>query len=82
MSLVTSAVRDALSVAKTKGSSYLADDIIIHRNDLDYVLKRVNDESKTDLVRNMMDEAIHKLQGRVLKAIDEFAGYSHVMVIG
>lgn len=82
VSLVTSAVRDALSVAKTKGSSYLADDIIIHRNDLDYVLKRVNDESKTSLVRNMMDEAIHKLQGRVLKAIDEFAGYSHVMVIG
>lgn len=32
VSLMTGAVRDALSLARTKGSSYLADDIIIHKN--------------------------------------------------
>ncbi|RCO85891.1 hypothetical protein A6586_25830, partial [Escherichia coli] len=37
VSLVTSAVKDALSLARTKGSSYLADDIIIHRKDNNYL---------------------------------------------
>lgn len=37
VSIMTDAVKDALSIAKTQGSSYLADDVIIHRNDSKYL---------------------------------------------
>lgn len=82
VSMVTSAVKDALSIARTKGSSFLADDIIIHRHDVDYLEKRINDEIKIPLVLQVMDDEIKKLINRVLNVIDSFTGFTHVMVIG
>ncbi|BBQ70807.1 TPA: plasmid segregation protein ParM [Klebsiella pneumoniae] len=82
VSIVTSAVKDALSVARTKGSSFLADEIIIHRRDQDYLKKRINDEYKIPMVLNAMNDEIKKLINRVLNVIDSFTGYTHVMVIG
>lgn len=82
VSLMTSAVKDALSVARTKGSSYLADDIIIHRNDAAYLASRINDTSRIALVREAMDSAHTRLVNRVIDAVNHFEGYSHVMVIG
>ena len=79
VSLVTSAVKDALSLARTKGSSYLADDIIIHRKDNNYLKQRINDENKISIVTEAMNEALRK---RVLNTLNEFSGYTHVMVIG
>ncbi|WP_160623823.1 plasmid segregation protein ParM [Mixta intestinalis] len=82
VSLMTSAVRDALRAARTQGSSYLADDIIIHRNDDNYLRSRINDTSRIDLVKETIAETEQRLVQRVLNAIDSFAGYTHVMVIG
>lgn len=82
VSLMTSAVKDALSVARTKGSSYLADDIIIHRNDEAYLASRINDTSCVALVREAMNDAHGRLVNRVIEAVSRFEGYSHVMVIG
>ncbi|ESD79678.1 plasmid segregation protein ParM domain protein, partial [Escherichia coli 908525] len=82
VSLVTSAVKDALSLARTKGSSYLADDIIIHRKDNNYLKQRINDENKISIVTEAMNEALRKLEQRVLNTLNEFSGYTHVMVIG
>lgn len=82
VSLMTGAVRDALSLARTKGSSYLADDIIIHRNDAAYLASRINDTSRIDLVCEAMTSAHSRLVNRVIEAVSRFEGYSHVMVIG
>lgn len=82
VSLMTAAVKDALSLARTKGSSYLADDIIIHRNDDAYLASRINDTSRIALVREAMAEAHIRLVNRVIEAVSRFEGYSHVMVIG
>lgn len=82
VSLMTSAVKDALSVARTKGSSYLADDIIIHRNDSAYLASRINDTSRIELVHDAMAAAHGRLVNRVIEAVSRFEGYSHVMVIG
>ncbi|EDR9399080.1 recombinase [Salmonella enterica subsp. enterica] len=82
VSLITGAVKEALSVARTKGSSYLADDIIIHRNDASYLSSRINDTSRIELVREAIENAHHRLVNRVIEAISRFEGYSHVMVIG
>ncbi|MGJ3289435.1 plasmid segregation protein ParM [Klebsiella sp. PL-2018] len=82
VSMVTSAVKEALSIARTKGSSFLADDIIIHRNDIDYLKNRINDEIKIPLVLQVMNDELKKLINRVLNVIDSFTGFTHVMVIG
>ncbi|EBR2769251.1 recombinase [Salmonella enterica] len=82
VSLITGAVKEALSVARTKGSSYLADDIIIHRNDASYLSSRINDTSRIELVREAIESSHHRLVNRVIEAISYFEGYSHVMVIG
>ncbi|HDX9057186.1 TPA: plasmid segregation protein ParM [Klebsiella michiganensis] len=82
VSIMTDAVKDALSIAKTQGSSYLADDVIIHRNDSKYLKNRINDESHISTVENALRESEASLTKRVLQAIDDFHGYTHVMVIG
>ena len=82
VSLMTEAVKAALSVARTQGSSYLADDIIIHRQDEQYLKGRVNDANKVALVKDALRESEAKLTNRVLEAVSSFEGYSHVMVIG
>lgn len=82
VSLMTEAVKSALNVARTQGSSYLADDIIIHRNDDLYLKSRVNDADKVALVKDALWESEAKLTNRVLEAVSSFEGYSHVMVIG
>lgn len=82
VSLMTSAVRDALRAAKTPGSSYLADDIIIHRHDDKYLRSRINDSLRIELIKDIIRETENRLMPRVINAIDSFAGYTHVMVIG
>lgn len=80
--LITEAVRDAMAAARTKGSSCLANELIIHRNDDEFLAQRINDAKQIGLVKDTMDETLSRLQGRVLQAIDKFAGYTHVMTIG
>lgn len=82
VSLMTSAVKDALSAARTKGSSYLADEIIIHRNDPTFLKNRINDTARMPLVMEAIRESQNRLVNRVLEAVGSFQGYSHVMVIG
>ncbi len=82
VSLVTTAVADALRVAGTRGSSYLADDIIVHRNDDAYLERRINDLSRVSLVKSTITESLERLTQRVLSAMAAFEGYTHVMVIG
>nr|QUN02515.1 Putative stability/partitioning protein [Escherichia coli O25b:H4-ST131] len=43
---------------RTKGSSYLVDDIIIHRKDNNYLKQRINDENKISIVTEAMNEAL------------------------
>lgn len=82
VSLVTTAVADALRVAGTRGSSYLADDVIVHRNDDAYLERRINDLSRVSLVKSTINESLERLTQRVLSAMKAFEGYTHVMVIG
>lgn len=82
VSLMTSAVRDALRMARTQGSSYLADDIIIHRSDDSYLAARINDTTRLPDVKSTLTESENRLTKRVLNAVSSFEGYTHVMVIG
>ena len=82
VSLMTQEVRAAMTVAGTRGSSYLADELIINRNDEGYLQRRINDTSRLTVVRDALRESHHRLVGRVIDAVRGFDGYSHVMVIG
>lgn len=82
VSLMTSAVRDVLRVARTHGSSYLADEMIIHRSDDSYLAARINDMTRLPEVKNTLTESENRLTKRVLNAVSSFEGFTHVMVIG
>lgn len=82
VSLMTSAVRDVLRVARTHGSSYLADEMIIHRSDDSYLAARINDTTRLPEVKSTLTESENRLTKRVLNAVSSFEGYTHVMVIG
>lgn len=82
VSLITSAVKDALAIARTKGSSYLADEVIINRNNPQVLEKRINDFSQHQMVLKTLEDSRKILSKRVLEAINMFNGYSHVKVIG
>lgn len=82
VSLMTQDVRAAMAVARTRGSSYLADELIIHRNDETFLRQRINDTSKLAIVQEALRESHHRLVNRVIDAVKRFDGYSHVMVIG
>ena len=82
VSLMTQDVRAALSMARTRSSSLLADEIIINRRDEAFLSKRINDLSRLELVKTALKESHQRLITRVLEPISSFNGYSHVMVIG
>ncbi|MDZ7324918.1 plasmid segregation protein ParM [Kosakonia sacchari] len=82
VSLMTQDVRAAMALAGTRSSSYLADEIIIHRDDETFLRQRINDTTKLQLVINALNESRNRLVNRVIEAVNSFNGYSHVMVIG
>lgn len=82
VSLMTQDVRAAMAVARTRGSSYLADELIIHRHDAEFLRKRINDATKLTVVQEAISESHHRLVNRVTDAVKSFESYSHVMVIG
>lgn len=82
VSMMTTAVKDALRAARTPGSSYLADDIIIHRHDSNYIANRVNDTTRLPDIMSALKESEQLLTRRVLDVVSTFSGYSHVLVIG
>ncbi|QBY45994.1 plasmid segregation protein ParM (plasmid) [Arsenophonus nasoniae] len=82
VSMMTQSVKEALSLAKTNGSNYLADDIIINSHDMNYLKRRINDASQINQVLASLKESKHRLINRVLDAVNTFSGYTHVMVIG
>ena len=82
VSLMTQDVRAALSMARTRSSSLLADEIIIHRHDDAFLSRRINDLSRLELVTSALNDSRQRLITRVLEPISSFNGYSHVMVIG
>lgn len=82
VSLMTQDVRAALALAGTRSSSYLADEIIIHRDDAEFLRRRINDTTKLELVTSALEESRNRLVNRVIEVVSSFSGYSHVMVIG
>lgn len=82
VSLMTQDVKAAMAVARTRGSSYLADELIIHREDEDFLRQRINDASRLAVVQEALRESHHRLVNRVIDAVKSFESYSHVMVIG
>ncbi|WP_353614357.1 plasmid segregation protein ParM [Mangrovibacter phragmitis] len=82
VSLMTGAVTEALSTARTKVSSWMADVFIINRHDDDFLRQRINDVSCLESVKAALSASQNRLINRVTDAVNTFSGYSHVMVIG
>ena len=82
VSLVTKEVRQALAKANTETSNYNVDQLIINRDDEDYLTDNINDPSAIDDVKKAISSSIERLRTRVLDVISDFKGYTHVLVSG
>ncbi len=82
VSLITQEVKNALAEAETHASNHIADLFIVNRNNHDFFDRNINDPTKIDKIKEVIDNANYRLTERVIDAIRRFRGYSHVMVIG
>lgn len=82
VSLVTNAVKLALEKADTETSSYNVDQIIINRDDEEFLTDNINDPGAIENVKNEIASSIERLRNRVINVISGFKGFSHVIVIG
>lgn len=75
VSMVTQAALSALKMASSDTSARVADELIIRRNQPEFVKQVVNDESKTAFVLETIEASIARLGERV---VDELADFKHV----
>ncbi|WP_050692157.1 acetate and sugar kinases/Hsc70/actin family protein [Yersinia pekkanenii] len=73
--MVTQAALSALKMASSDTSARVADELIIRRNQPDFVKQVVNDESKKAFVIETIEASIARLGERV---VDELADFKHV----
>ncbi|VXD05716.1 Plasmid segregation protein ParM [Enterobacterales bacterium 8AC] len=82
VSLVTDAVQQALRRTRMEASRYNVDQLIIHRDDEVFLKNNINDPDAVEEVRQAISNGIERLCTRVIEAIDDFKGYTHVTVTG
>lgn len=82
VSLVTNTVLQALRQANMESSRYRVDQLIIHRDNDNYLKDNINDPDAIELVKATIASSIEQFQTRVLEAVSVFSGYTHMTVIG
>lgn len=82
VSMVTNATLTALKMASSDTSSMIADELIKHRNNAEFVRQIVNDESKITLVLDTIGSAITSLGERVVNDLAEFRHVNRVYIVG
>ncbi|HFQ7030057.1 TPA: plasmid segregation protein ParM [Yersinia enterocolitica] len=83
VSIITEALKNELAAhANTRVSSYQADNLIIHRDNPDYLAKRMPDAKQRAAVIASLQEHEKILVKRVIDALERFTGYTHVMCVG
>lgn len=82
VSIVTNAVKDALTVAKSPLSATEIDDLIKRRDDHKYLASRLTKPEELPRLVAALEDGQKRLINRVLEVLDGFGGYSHALVIG
>ncbi|MEG0211140.1 plasmid segregation protein ParM domain-containing protein [Hafnia sp.] len=82
VSMVTQAALSALKMASSDTSPMVADELIKHRDNAEFVSQVVNDESKIPLVIDTVESAIAKLGERVVDELAEFRHVNRVYIVG
>ncbi len=81
--LITSGVKEQMAVhANTRVSSFQADNIIVHRNEPDYLSRRIYNAEQRESIINVINERQKLLIKRVNDVISRFTDYTHVMCVG
>ncbi len=82
VSLVTRAAAGALRAADSETSALIADSVIRHRDDGEYLQRVINDAEKIDYVRGKIAEAIAALGARVTSELTAFRNVNRVFLVG
>ncbi|ECG8595987.1 plasmid segregation protein parM [Salmonella enterica subsp. salamae] len=82
VSMVTQSALSALRMASSDTSAMVADELIKHRHDMDFVRQVINDESKIPLVMDTIESAIASLGARVVDDLADFRHVNRVYIVG
>ncbi|WP_410696102.1 plasmid segregation protein ParM domain-containing protein [Citrobacter freundii] len=82
VSMVTLSALSALRMASSDTSAMVADELIKHRHDMDFVRQVINDESKIPLVMDTIESAIASLGARVVDDLADFRHVNRVYIVG
>ncbi|EAV2917291.1 plasmid segregation protein parM [Salmonella enterica] len=82
VSMVTQGTLSALRMASSDTSAMVADELIKHRHDMDFVRQVINDESKIPLVMDTIESAIASLGARVVDDLADFRHVNRVYIVG
>ncbi|KJG71755.1 recombinase, partial [Raoultella planticola] len=81
VSIVTNGIKNAMA-SDTRISSLQADNMIIHRQDKDWIEHRLPDDKLRKAFSEAFAEKERILINRVIDALDRFTGFTHVMCVG
>lgn len=82
VSMVTQGALSALRMASSDTSAMVADELIKHRHDMNFVRQVINDESKIPLVMDTIESAISSLGARVVDDLADFRHVNRVYIVG
>lgn len=82
VSQVTRAAQNALRTAESETSPLVADRVIRHRKDRDFLNRIINDSTRIDYVARTIEDAIESLGSRVVSELTAFRNVNRVFLVG
>ncbi|WP_225760213.1 plasmid segregation protein ParM domain-containing protein [Leclercia sp. Marseille-Q4284] len=82
VSQVTRAAQNALRTAESETSPLVADRVIRHRKDRDFLNRIINDSTRIDYVARTIEDAIESLGSRVVTELTAFRNVNRVFLVG
>ncbi len=82
VSQVTRAAQNALRTAESETSPLVADRVIRHRKDHDFLNRIINDSTRIDYVARTIEDAIESLGSRVVSELTAFRNVNRVFLVG
>ena len=79
---VTNAIVNALTIASTQCSYFVADQVSRNANDSEFLLRIVNDSSQVDRIKITISQETKNLAERVCRVIESFNGIHRIYLTG
>lgn len=82
VTLVTTAAMNALKQAGSQTSYYIADQLVRNKDDTELFENVVNDSSRIDAVKSVIESSIARLSERVIQHLQSYKGVNRIYLTG